>query len=97
MTNNDSGEVVATKPRRKMKPRKKWKKYHRPGKGELLTEAEFARALGEEERTVRNWRYKGLVPYLSLGHRQIRYRLDAALVALEKKTVKRRFFYQQPI
>jgi len=34
MTSNHD-EVVATRPRRKMKPRSKWKKYRRPGKGEL--------------------------------------------------------------
>jgi hypothetical protein len=80
-----------------MKPRSKWKKYRRPGRGELLTEAELARALGEEVRTVRNWRYKGIIPYLSLGHRQVRYRLDAVLTALEKRQIKKRRFYQQPL
>jgi hypothetical protein len=80
-----------------MKARSKWKKYHRPGKGELKSEAELARALGEEERTVRNWRYKGVIPYLMLGHRSIRYRLDAVLAALDKRQVKCRTSYQQPL
>jgi len=80
-----------------MKPRSKWKKYRRPGRGELKTEGEIARALGEEDRTIANWRYKGLIPYITLGHRTIRYRLDAVLAALDKKTVKRRHFYQTPI
>jgi len=93
----DHGEVVATRPRRKMKPRSKWKKYRRPGKGELDTEAELARKLGEEERTVRNWRYEGFIPYIKLGHRTIRYRLESVLAALEKKTVRKRYFYQQPL
>jgi hypothetical protein len=85
---NDTDEVVAAKKKRRMKPRTKWKKYRRRGGGELKTEAELARKLGEEERTVRNWRYRGLIPYLSLGHRSIRYRLDAVLAALEKRSVK---------
>jgi hypothetical protein len=85
-------EVVAAKKKRQMKPRIKWKKYRRPGKGELKSEAELARALGEEERTVRNWRYKGLIPYLSLGHRQVRFRLDAVLDALDKRQIKKRYF-----
>ena len=85
---NDTDEVVAAKKKRRMKPRTKWKKYRRRGGDELKTEAELARKLGEEERTVRNWRYRGLIPYLSLGHRSIRYRLDAVLAALEKRSVK---------
>jgi hypothetical protein len=100
MTSNDSDEVVATKPKpkRKMKARSKWKRYRRPGKGELKSEAELARALGEEQRTVRNWRYRGLIPYLSLGHRSIRYRLPQVLEALEKRQInKKRHFYQQRI
>jgi hypothetical protein len=85
---NENDEVVATRRRRKMKPRKQWKKYKRRGGGELKTEAELSRKLGEEERTVRNWRYKGMIPYLRLGHRSIRYRLDAVLAALEKRQIK---------
>ena len=80
-----------------MKPRRKWKKHHRPGTGELKSEAELARALGEEERTVRNWRYKGIIPFLKLGHRQIRYRLGPVLDALEKRQIKKRHFYEQPL
>jgi len=94
---DENDEVVAARPRRKMKPPARWKKYRRPGKGVLSSEAELARALGEELRTVRNWRYKGIIPYLSLGHRSIRYRLDAVLAALDKRQVKRRHFYQQPL
>jgi hypothetical protein len=94
---DDNDEVVASRPRRKMKPKAQWKPYRRPGKGELLTEAELARALGEEERTVRNWRYKGMIPFLKLGHRSIRFRLDMVLEALDKRSLKKRFFYQQPL
>lgn len=77
-----------------MKPKAKWKKYHRPGHGELLTQAELARALGEAERTVAQWRYRGLIPYLKMGHRSIRFRLEAVLAALDKRTLKRRIFQQ---
>jgi predicted site-specific integrase-resolvase len=80
-----------------MKPRKQWTKYRRPGKGVLDTEAELARKLGEAERTVRNWRYKGIIPYLALGHKQVRYRLEHVLAALERRQIKRRIFVEQPI
>ena len=94
---NTNDEVVAVRRHRTKKPRRQWKKYKRRGGGALLTEAELARALGEEVRTVRGWRYKGLVPYLSLGHRSIRFRLSAVLEALEKKTVRRRYFSREPL
>jgi hypothetical protein len=90
-------EVVASRPRGKMKPRAKWKKYRRPGKGELLSGAELARALGETERTILNWRHRGIIPCLKLGHRSLRYRLGVVLDALEKRQIKKRYFYQQPL
>jgi hypothetical protein len=92
-----SDEVVATRPRRKIKPRKKWKKYRRPGKGELLNVDELAHALGESVRTIRNWKTKGLIPVLVLGHRSIRFRLDSVLAALDKRTIRKRRFYEQPL
>jgi hypothetical protein len=73
-----------------MKPRSRWKKYKRPGKGELLTLTELAAALGETERTVRRWKGMGIVPVLVLGHRSLRFRLDAVLAALGKREVKGR-------
>jgi hypothetical protein len=94
---NDTDEVVAGKKKRKLKPRSKWKIHRRPGRGELLTEAEIARALGELPRTVRTWRVKGFVPSLTLGHKTIRYRLGPVLEALEKRQIKKRYFFQQPI
>jgi len=97
MTSNDHGEVVAAGKKRRMKPRSKWKKYHRPGKGELLSIEELAGALGENVRTIRNWRARGLIPTLVLGHRSLRFRLDAVLAALEKRQIKKRHFYQQPL
>ena len=94
---SDNDEVVASRPRRKMKPRSKWNIHTRPGKGALLTEVELARALGEMPRTIRNWRYRGLLPFVKCGHRSIRFRLDMVLEALEKRTIKRRHFYEQRI
>ena len=77
-----------------MKPRSRWKKYRRPGKGELLTEAELARALGETPRTVMNWRHRGIIPSIVLGHRSVRFRFDAVLAALDRRQIKKRQFYQ---
>ena len=72
------------------RPRKQWNKYHRPGKGALLTLDELARALGETPRTIRNWRAKKLIPYFALGHRTLRFRLNSVLAALEKRQIKGR-------
>jgi excisionase family DNA binding protein len=95
---DQDGEVVATGPRRKMKPRKQWRKYRRPGKGELKTVTEIATALGESVRTIRNWQAKGIIPHIVVGHRTVRFRLDVVLAALEKRQTKgRRAFYEQPL
>jgi hypothetical protein len=83
-----SKEVVATRRRRKIKPRKQWKKYRRPGHGVLQTVGELAAELGETERTIRGWRAKGIIPVLVLGHKTIRFRLDDVLEALRKRRVK---------
>jgi Helix-turn-helix domain len=69
------------------KPRDQWRKYERRGNGALLVEEELATALGEETRTIRTWRHEGLIPAIVLGHRSIRYRLDAVLTALRKREV----------
>jgi hypothetical protein len=81
---------MTTKPRKRpnWKPREEWKEYVRPGNGLLKTEAEIAAAIGEEERTIRYWRHLNLIPAIVLGRKTIRYRLDAVLKALEKRTVK---------
>ena len=67
------------------KPRKK---FLRHGSGELLDTQGLARALNESPFTVRDWRHKGIIPYLRLGHRSIRYRLPAVIAALEKFTIR---------
>lgn len=63
---------------------------NRPGKGALSTTEEIAGALGENPRTVETLRRKGAIPYLSLGHRTVRYKLADVLAALEKRTIKPR-------
>ena len=63
-------------------------KYRRLGNGELLTLDELAQALGETPRTIRNWRSKGLIPVLVLGHRSLRFRLDSVLAALGRREIK---------
>src|SRR5262249_21633490 len=88
MTPDNEGEVVATRPRRKMKPRGRWKIHRRPGGGELDTEAELARKLGELQRTVRTWRLRGVIPHIRIGHKTIRYRLGPVLNALAKRESK---------
>ncbi|MBA2271545.1 MAG: helix-turn-helix domain-containing protein [Chthoniobacterales bacterium] len=56
----------------------------------LSTEEEIAGALGESRRTVATLRRKGAIPYLSLGHRTVRFKLADVLAALEKRTIKAR-------
>jgi hypothetical protein len=83
-----------------MKPRSKWKPYHRPGGGRLKTEAEMAALLGEQQRTLRHWRLRGIVPCITLGFRTLRYDPDRVMAALAKRETKgssRRFFFQQPL
>ena len=74
--------------KRRMKPRSEWAPYKRPGHGELMTVDELARALGESVRTIRNWRAKGVIPTLVLGHRSVRFVLDDVLEALRKRRVR---------
>ena len=66
------------------------KKFTRRGDGELLDTPELALTLNESPFTIRDWRHKGVIPFLKLGHRQIRYRLRDVLAALERRTVKAR-------
>jgi hypothetical protein len=64
------------------------REYHRPGNGVLKTEEEIAVALGEEARTIRTWRHAGVIPFVQLGYRTIRYRLADVIKAIEKRVVK---------
>jgi hypothetical protein len=72
----------------KAKSAKTSRKAHRPGRGCLQTEAEIARALGESQRTILNWRLNGLIPYIDAGFRSKRYQLDAVLEALGRRTIR---------
>ena len=63
------------------------RKYHRPGNGLLKTEDEIASALGESVRTVRSLWHARIIPGIVLGHRTVRYNLDAVLHAISKRTV----------
>jgi len=94
---DNTGEVVASKPRRRRQARSKRKRHPRPGGGAVLTEGELARALGEKVRTIRTWDKNGIIPHLYLGHRTKRYLFDSVLTALQKREHKRRRFYEQPI
>jgi excisionase family DNA binding protein len=64
------------------------RKIQRLGNGRLLTGDELAARLGESERIVTTLRHKGIIPYLKLGHRTIRYNEAAVMAALEKRQVK---------
>jgi Helix-turn-helix domain len=66
----------------------KSRKIQRVGNGRLLTGNELAVKLGESERIVSSLRHKGIIPYLKLGHRTIRYNESAVIAALEKREVK---------
>ena len=85
-------DVAGSKRRGRMKSRRQWAKHRRPsgrpGGGELLTQGELAKALGESERTIQKWRNKGLIPTLVLGHRSLRFSLERVLAVLAKREVK---------
>jgi hypothetical protein len=44
----------------------------------------LASRLGISLSTVRTWRAKRLIPFLSTGHRSISYRLPAVMAAIER-------------
>ena len=60
----------------------------RPGNGQLKTEAELARSLGERERTIRSWRHNHVIPCVVCGNKTIRYVLDDVLRALQARTTR---------
>ena len=63
------------------------RKVTRPRGGALLDQSELARVLGESERTIRTWRKANLIPFIVIGYRTHRYKLDDVLAALEKRVV----------
>jgi hypothetical protein len=59
--------------------------------GPLLTnKAGVAKAMTVSERTVDYWREQGIIPYLSLGNRFIRFDLNEVRQALERYKVEAR-------
>lgn len=66
------------------------RKVNRPGAGLLKNEAQIAKQLGESPVTVRNWRYTGVIPWISTGPHSVRYRLVDVMEALSKRTIKPR-------
>jgi hypothetical protein len=60
----------------------------RRGGGCLLNATELAAALGESERTILTWRQRGIIPFVDAGYRTKRFKLDAVLAALAKRTIK---------
>jgi hypothetical protein len=54
----------------------------------LVTGRHVARVKGVKVRTVKTLREKGLIPFVMLGPKTIRYRLSAVEAALAKLEVK---------
>jgi excisionase family DNA binding protein len=48
-----------------------------------LTEVEMAEQLNVTRRTLRNWRYKRIVPFIQIGH-VIRFNPEAVFKALKQ-------------
>jgi DNA-binding transcriptional ArsR family regulator len=55
-----------------------------------LTVEELAAALKERVYTINQWRRKGKIPAIDLGHRTKRYDLASVKAALLKRQVKAR-------
>jgi hypothetical protein len=51
---------------------------------ELLTGEQVAQNAKVTEPTIERWRREGVIPYLWLGHRTIRYRWSDVVAALEQ-------------
>jgi hypothetical protein len=64
------------------------RRVRRRGGGCLLNATELAARLGESERTILTWRQRGVIPYVDAGYRTKRFKLDAVLAALSKRTIR---------
>jgi DNA-binding transcriptional MerR regulator len=53
----------------------------------LLTGQELAEATGFPHRTIQHWTQTGLIPVVYIGHRTLRYDLEAVRAALVKRTI----------
>jgi predicted site-specific integrase-resolvase len=54
---------------------------------ELLTGRELAKAIRFPHRTIQRWTQTGVIPVIYLGHRTLRYDLEAVKAALLKRTI----------
>jgi excisionase family DNA binding protein len=54
----------------------------------LIDIKELSGEIGESERTLRNWVHDKKIPFLKIGHRTMRFELDAVRKALSKFEVK---------
>jgi hypothetical protein len=64
------------------------KQNHRLGNGVLLTAEELAAQLGESVRSITTLKRKKAIPYIDLGYRTHRFRLNDVLAQLERRTIK---------
>jgi predicted site-specific integrase-resolvase len=54
---------------------------------ELLTGRELSDAIRFPHRTIQRWTQTGVIPVIYLGHRTLRYDLEAVKAALLKRTI----------
>jgi excisionase family DNA binding protein len=54
----------------------------------LLSYDQMAAELGIPVRTLREWVYAGVLPYLKLGHRTVKFQRSRVLKALAAREVK---------
>jgi hypothetical protein len=56
----------------------------------ILTGRRIAAALNKKAYTIERWRRLGIIPYLKLGYRSIRYDLEAVEAVLLRREIKAR-------
>jgi predicted site-specific integrase-resolvase len=54
---------------------------------ELLTSRELGEAIRFPHRTIQRWTQEGLIPVIYIGHRTLRYDLEAVKAALLRRTI----------
>jgi hypothetical protein len=57
---------------------------------EIVKEPEMADRAKIGERTLQELRYRGLIPYLPVGKRGVRYMVGSVMAALEKMQIQKR-------
>jgi predicted site-specific integrase-resolvase len=53
----------------------------------LLTSSDLVRLLNVSEKTLANWRYRGLIPYIRLNGGLVRYRAAEIAAWIENQAV----------